>query len=138
MSQPLLIKSVAGCHCPKCRQGNLFQSSTFNLKRFSDMNEKCEVCGQTFMPEPSFYMGAMFVSYALQIGLFLTIYFSVRAINPNASLELYMGVMTSLVILTLPLVYRLSRSIWIHLMVKYQQQIDSLADQSTTHESSSL
>lgn len=93
------------------------------------MHDRCTHCGQTFMPEPSFYMGAMFVSYAMQIGLFLCSYFSIRGIYPDASLELYMGVMIALVLITLPLVYRLSRSIWIHLMVKYQQQIESLADQ---------
>ncbi|OEK04041.1 hypothetical protein BFP71_11135 [Roseivirga misakiensis] len=102
------------------------------------MNEKCEVCDQTFMPEPSFYMGAMFVGYALQIGLFLATYFGIRIINPNANLEIYMGIMITLVILTLPIVYRVSRSIWIHLMIKYQQQIDSLTNQSTTNESSSI
>ena len=130
MSQPSMIKSVAGCHCPKCRQGNLFKTSTFKIKTFSDMHDQCEVCGQTFMPEPSFYMGAMFVSYALQIGLFLASYFTVRAIYPEASLELYMAVMTGLVVITLPFVYRLSRSIWIHLMVKYEEQVEALADQA--------
>ncbi len=94
------------------------------------MNDRCEVCGQTFMPEPSFYMGAMFVSYAMQIGLFLITYFGIRGLYPNASLELYMGVMTGLIVLTLPLVYRLSRSIWIHLMVGYGKKVDSMADQS--------
>lgn len=125
MSQPSLIKSVAGCHCPKCRQGNLFQSSGFRLKTFSKMNDHCEVCGQTFMPEPSFYMGAMFVSYALQIGLFLVTYFGIRSIYPEASLELYMGAMIALVLITLPVVYRLSRSIWIHLMVRHGKDIKS-------------
>ena len=85
------------------------------------MNDQCEVCGQTFMPEPSFYMGAMFVSYGLQIGLFLISYFGIFSFYPQASLEVYMAVMTGLVVITLPLVYRLSRSIWIHLMVRYDK-----------------
>lgn len=129
MNHPSLIKSVTGCHCPKCRQGNLFQAAAYRLKSFSKMHDRCAQCGQTFMPEPSFYMGAMFVSYALQIGLFLFSYFGIRGIYPDAGIELYMGVMTGLVFITLPLVYRLSRSIWIHLMVKYQEQIESLAEQ---------
>ena len=120
MPQPLLMKSVTGCHCPKCRQGNLFKASAFDLKGFAKMHVHCEVCGQTFEPEPSFYMGAMFVSYALQIGLFLISYFSIRSIYPEASLEVYMAAMIGLVLLTFPWVYRLSRSIWIHLMVKHE------------------
>jgi len=82
------------------------------------MNDACDQCGQTFMPEPSFYMGAMFVSYAMQIGLFVISFFSIRGLVANPSLELYMGVMIGLVVVTLPIVYRLSRSIWIHLMVR--------------------
>ena len=70
------------------------------------------------MPEPSFYMGAMFISYALQIGLFMISFFTIRALVSNASIELYMGVMIGLVVITLPIVYRLSRSIWIHLMIR--------------------
>ncbi len=97
------------------------------------MNERCTICGQTFMPEPSFYMGAMFVSYALQMGLFLFSYFGVRSVYAQASLELYMAVMIGLVLLTLPWVYRLSRSIWIHFMVKYQHHLTPV-----DHESSSL
>lgn len=121
MKEPQLLKSIAQCHCPKCRQGKLFQTSGFQLKHFSKMKDRCEVCGQTFMPEPSFYMGAMFVSYGLQIGLFLLTYFGIRGIYPEASLEVYMAAMTGLVLITLPPIYRLSRSIWIHLMISYDQ-----------------
>lgn len=120
MNHPSLIKSVSSCHCPKCRQGDLFQTSALKVKSFSKMNDKCSNCGQTFMPEPSFYMGAMFVSYALQIGLFLISYFSIRSIYPESGVNVYMSVMVALVILTLPIVYRLSRSIWIHLMIRYE------------------
>jgi len=84
------------------------------------MNDKCSNCGQTFMPEPSFYMGAMFVSYAVQIVLFLVSYFTINSIYPESGVDTYMSVMVVLVILTLPIVYRLSRSIWIHLMIRYE------------------
>lgn len=117
-----LVMSVAGCHCPKCREGQLFQSKATDLKHFGKMHDRCEVCGQTFMPEPSFYMGAMFVSYGLQIGLFVISFFLIRNLVPNATLELYMGVMVGLVLITLPVVYRLSRSIWIHLMIRFGER----------------
>lgn len=82
------------------------------------MNDACDRCGQTFMPEPSFYMGAMFVSYGMQIALFVISFFTIRSMVSNASIDLYMGVMIGLVVITLPIVYRLSRSIWIHLMIR--------------------
>ena len=125
MNDVSLAKSVMEGRCPSCRQGKLFSSKPSKLKSFHKMNDSCDHCGQTFMPEPSFYMGAMFVSYGMQIGLFIISFFTIRALVPDASIDLYMGVMTGLVIITLPLVYRLSRSIWIHLMVKRKKTITS-------------
>ncbi|MGK7390433.1 MAG: DUF983 domain-containing protein [Candidatus Cyclobacteriaceae bacterium M2_1C_046] len=31
------------------------------------MNDQCPVCHQTFHPEPGFYFGAMYVSYAFSV-----------------------------------------------------------------------
>lgn len=35
------------------------------------MHKHCPHCGASFEPEPGFYFGAMFVSYALSVGLFV-------------------------------------------------------------------
>lgn len=37
------------------------------------MNDRCAHCGASFEPEPGFYFGAMFVSYALSVGLFVVV-----------------------------------------------------------------
>ena len=126
MEKVSLAKSISEGRCPNCRQGNLFTSKVSNLKSFHKMNDACDHCGQSFSPEPSFYMGAMFVSYGLQIGLFVVSFFTIRSLVPDASIELYMGVMIGLVVLTLPIVYRLSRSIWIHLMVRRKKSVEQV------------
>lgn len=59
--------------CPRCREGSLFTSSVFNLSEFSKMNSECPSCGASFEPEPGFYFGAMFVSYALNVALFVVV-----------------------------------------------------------------
>ncbi len=37
------------------------------------MNKNCPHCGADLEPEPGFYFGAMFVSYALSVGIFIMV-----------------------------------------------------------------
>jgi hypothetical protein len=47
----------------------------FNLKT-QKMHEKCSHCGLIYQIEPSFFYGAMYVSYGLNVALVLSIYIS--------------------------------------------------------------
>jgi len=103
--------------CPRCRQGNLFLSPF----KFTDpvaMPEQCAVCGQKTMPEPGYYYGAMFVSYVVTGFLYLGLAFILHYI-----LKLSLPITFTLIILFTILTYfqtlRLSRSLWIHLMIDY-------------------
>jgi uncharacterized protein (DUF983 family) len=82
------------------------------------MKHSCEVCGQRFEPEPGFYYGAMFISYIFSawvfVGTALLLVFAA-----GWSLEAAMGVVLALAIITFFKLMRISRSLWIHLMVKY-------------------
>jgi len=79
------------------------------------------VCGQKFEPEPGFYFGAMFISYIFlaffSLGLtgLLVFYFHQSVDFSFLILLLILGVMF---IWNL----RFSRSIWIHLVVKYDSK----------------
>lgn len=59
--------------CPRCRQGDMFKFPLGKVTKFTKMNQKCGHCGVTFEPEPGFYFGAMFVSYAFSVALFAVI-----------------------------------------------------------------
>lgn len=82
------------------------------------MNKQCPVCGQKFEPEPGFYFGAMFISYIFlaffSLGLtgLLVFYF-------HQSVDFAFLIL--LLILAVMFIWnlRFSRSIWIHLIVKY-------------------
>ena len=60
--------------CPRCRQGKMFPYPAYDLKRFAKMNEDCPVCGLHFEREPGFFVGAMYVNYALAVALFVAIF----------------------------------------------------------------
>ncbi|TRX48605.1 DUF983 domain-containing protein [Fulvivirga sp. M361] len=122
MSNKNYLQSVLAQCCPKCRKGRLFSSRPYNLKKFSKMNNTCNCCGQTFQMEPGFYDGAMYVSYAMQVALFATVSVALNVLHPNAGTAWYIGGVITLAILLSPMIFRLSRSLWIHFFVSYDQR----------------
>lgn len=58
-----LVKDILRQRCPSCRTGNIFRYSIF--RGFPRMHERCPVCDLKFEREPGYFLGAMYVSYAL-------------------------------------------------------------------------
>ena len=125
-----IIKSIFQLKCPKCRGSKIF-IEPFELAKPLAMPKTCSVCNQKFEPEPGFYFGAMFLSYIISgwvllgIALILVFYFKMSVT----------GAML-IVLLVSALFYikllRLSRSIWIHLMVKYDPKAVSVSPAEET------
>jgi uncharacterized protein (DUF983 family) len=51
--------------CPRCRVGKIFQRSIF--LGFPKMQERCSVCHLRYEREPGYFLGAMYISYALAL-----------------------------------------------------------------------
>ncbi|WP_236021313.1 DUF983 domain-containing protein [Algoriphagus oliviformis] len=122
-SSPSVFTTILTCKCPKCRKGAMFPKGNFaHPTKFHQMNKSCEVCGQSFEPEPGFYFGAMFVSYGLNTALFITAWVALSVIMPDYSLSTLLILLGLTVLLSLPLIFRLSRSIWIAIFVPYRAE----------------
>ncbi len=113
-------KSVFTYQCPRCRQTSLFKKP-FELSKPLAMNDSCEVCGQKFEPEPGFYFGAMFISYILS-GWIYVLLALMLVFGFGWTFNSAMVVVLIFAALTFFKLVRFSRSIWIHLMVKYDPQ----------------
>lgn len=112
-----IFSSIFKYRCPKCRQGNLF-TEPFKMSDPLAMPVACEVCGQRTEPEPGFYYGAMFMSYIVTAFLYLGILaFLIMVFKFNVTISFL--ILLVFVALTYFKTARLSRSLWIHLMVKY-------------------
>ncbi|MBK8054581.1 MAG: DUF983 domain-containing protein [Saprospiraceae bacterium] len=103
--------------CPRCQEGDLF-IKPFEFTKPLNMPEKCPVCHQKFEPEPGFYYGAMFLSYIFSAFFFLGIV-GVCLIVFKLSLNLSMVVVLLIASLTYFFFLRMSRSLWINILVKY-------------------
>ena len=112
------LSSVFMMKCPRCREGDLFYTSTFSYSRPTEMPERCEVCNQSFSPEPGFWFGAMFVSYVWTAWFCL---FFVGGGILIAGMSVYgaFGLLIAMTAIFYFWIFRISRSIWIHLYVKY-------------------
>lgn len=107
--------ALLNCKCPQCQTGDMFITGSTNLKGFTKMYDNCQVCGLKYEIEPGFFWGAMYVSYALTTGLMLvTCAVLVLGFN-DPEFWVYVATITSLVLLTLPWVFRYSRVLMIYL-----------------------
>lgn len=99
--------------CPRCRDGKLFKSSGFKISSFYKMNQKCTVCAVSFNPEPGFYFGAMYISYAFLVGVsimsWLLLYFAFKP-----AFQIYLIVVLSMNVLLLPFIFRYSRTLFLY------------------------
>jgi len=113
------FKDMWNNKCPRCRKGDIFVKPLDILKPL-DMPEKCTMCGQATEPEPGFYCGAMYLSYAIASSvllpstLFMLFYFKL-------SLTTTFTIMGLIFILGFFKLLRGSRSLYFHLMVRYDE-----------------
>jgi hypothetical protein len=61
----------------------------------------------------------MFVSYGINTLLFIASWITLTFVYPDYSLLLLLGLLVSIVLLSLPFSFRLSRSIWLALFVRF-------------------
>ncbi|NEV94834.1 DUF983 domain-containing protein [Psychroflexus sp. YR1-1] len=115
------LYSVFTGKCPVCHEGKMYKEpNPYKLSKIYEMHERCSVCNTKFKIEPSFFYGAMYISYGLGVAFaiasFLTSYFLI-------GLEVVPSFISIIVVLVLlgPIIMRLSRNIWINLFLSYDK-----------------
>ncbi|MFY9310133.1 MAG: DUF983 domain-containing protein [Bacteroidia bacterium] len=83
------------------------------------MNNRCPNCNEDFRREPGYYFGATYVSYALTVG-FGIVLFLLLCVGLDISTTAFLWTFSALLIILLPVFYRLARLIWINLFVNYK------------------
>jgi uncharacterized protein (DUF983 family) len=119
MKKGTILYSVFKMKCPQCQEGDFFVSYPYNLKKAGDLHENCSVCGLKYAKEPGFYYGAMYVSYAISVAIFVTFWVSFNLFFDEVSAFLQLTIIVVAFLLATPYVYALSKIIWANLFIKY-------------------
>ena len=111
---------ITGC-CPKCHEESMyFDGNPFNLNKVYAMHEKCTHCGLVYSIEPSFFYGAMYVSYGLGVA-FSVAAFIVSYLFFESSLKTSFIAIVITLLVMMPIMMRVSRNIWINIFIDFDK-----------------
>jgi uncharacterized protein (DUF983 family) len=122
-----VLRSIFTFSCPRCHDGRMFPEGTlFKVRKFAIMHKSCPCCGQSFEPEPGYYFGAMFVSYAINTALFVTVWVALTFLVEEVTVVMMVASLLFISIFFLPVIFRLSRALWIHIFIRYEGPCDQI------------
>ncbi|CAN1504313.1 Protein of unknown function DUF983 [Flavobacteriaceae bacterium] len=113
------LNSILTGTCPKCQNESMYlDKNPFHLGSILKMNENCSHCGLKYQIEPSFFYGAMYVSYGLNVTIGIAA-FIVSFIFLHTSIKTSFITIIATLIVFFPIVLRWSRNIYINMFVSY-------------------
>ncbi|MDO6596150.1 DUF983 domain-containing protein [Oceanihabitans sp. 2_MG-2023] len=117
------LYSILTGSCPKCHQESMYSDKNpYHLSKTLKMNDNCSHCNTKYKIEPSFFYGAMYVSYAVGIA-FAVAAFVISSLVFNATLHyVFISIIGTLVVFA-PIIMRLSRNIWINMFMSYDKNL---------------
>lgn len=107
--------ALLSLRCPRCHQGKLFSTSALNVTKFADMPAQCPTCGQSFEPEPGFYFGSMYITFAFNVATFLVLGVLIYYLLGNPDTWVYVSIITGATVVLTPLILRYSRALMLYL-----------------------
>jgi uncharacterized protein (DUF983 family) len=113
------LYSILTGSCPKCHEESMYlDPNPYHLGSLFKMHERCSHCQTKYKIEPSFFYGAMYVSYAVGIA-FAVAAFVISFLLFKTSLPTTFIAIVGTLVVFLPVIVRLSRNIWINIFVTY-------------------
>ena len=113
------LNSILTGTCPKCQNENMYvDKNPFNLIKVLKMHENCSNCGLKYQIEPSFFYGAMYVSYGLNVAIGIAS-FVITFVFLKLDIKTSFISIVLAIVLLYPLVLRWSRNIYINMFVSY-------------------
>lgn len=116
------IYSILTGTCPVCQHESMYkEDNPYKVNQLFDMYDRCSNCGTKYKMEPSFFFGAMYVSYGVGIA-FAVPAFVIPYYIFDVSLLTTFWIIVAALFVTLPIVVRISRNIWVNLFFNYDEK----------------
>jgi uncharacterized protein (DUF983 family) len=114
------IKSSFLHKCPRCLEGDMFPDrNAYHLKQTANMHQRCPSCGLNFSPEPGYFYGAMYVSYAFTIAIGVALFLIDYLFFWNLGIAVFLIAFTVVLLSLAPYTFRTSRAIWLNFFHRY-------------------
>lgn len=114
--------SILTGSCPKCHSESMYgHTNPYRLGHLFDMHERCSHCNTKYKIEPSFFYGAMYVSYAVGIAFAVAAFVIAFLIFGASLINTFIAIVGTL-ILFMPVIIRVSRNIWINFFIHYDKK----------------
>ena len=122
------IYSILTGSCPRCHQESMYlDGNPYHLGNIFKMHERCSHCAIKYKIEPSFFYGAMYVSYGVGIAFAVAAFVIAYLFIGTSLLHTFIAIVATMIVF-MPMIIRLSRNIWINFFVKY----DAKAEKATS------
>lgn len=116
------LYSILTGSCPRCHEEKMYkEKNPFKLGKVFDMHEQCGHCGLQYKMEPSFFYGAMYVSYAVSIAFAVAAFIISNGMFGLELIPSFIAIVITLVVF-FPIILRLSRNIWINIFVAFDPE----------------
>ncbi|MBS9524659.1 DUF983 domain-containing protein [Litoribacter ruber] len=114
MSQNSLGNAMLHAKCPKCRTGNMFNVPVYSFRKLSEVRHHCDHCGANLHPEPDFYYGALYISYAFSVALFVNVMIILNIFFNDPDLWVYIVTVVVANVILLPFMQRYSKVLYLY------------------------
>jgi uncharacterized protein (DUF983 family) len=113
------LYSILTGTCPKCQNESMYlDKNPLHFNKILKMHENCSHCGLRYQIEPSFFYGAMYVSYGLNVAVGIAAFIISFVIFGSSLKVAFITIIATLIVL-FPFVLRWSRNIYINMFVSY-------------------
>ncbi len=127
MTETPKLQAVINAKCPRCRRGDLFKNSMYGWSS-QKMHINCPKCNLKYELEPGYFYAAMYISYAINVALSVTVGILTYLITGETeSPWIYVGIIFLCSLILAPFNFRYSRVILLYFMssrIKYLPHYD--------------
>ncbi len=107
--------------CPVCQEESMYlESNPYKISKLFAMHERCSNCHTKYKMEPSFFFGAMYVSYAVGIAFAVAAFVIAYWLLNLSLLNIFIAIVITLIVF-MPVIIRWSRNIWINFFFSYDE-----------------
>ena len=115
------LNSILTGSCPRCQNESMYlDKNPLHFSKILKMNENCSHCGLKYQIEPSFFYGAMYVSYGVTVAIGVAIFVITKLIL-GLSVKVSFISLGIGILLLMPVTARLARNIYINMFIHFDK-----------------